>query len=215
MTVPLPLRDSLLAELGAAITLRTWPEGEPVPHDVIPPSPSPSSSVGSFEVKPRTALAGRWYLFGLSTAPPLASPGPNRHVALGNGGFGARFRVGSQPLLWAVAACGKAGGVQKVMVIFSEPVEPATTIHVGIGQAARDPGCTPVPDPSSVSVNEASFACSRLDVGAPLQVRIGPGIKAARSPVEVRPVDLTIDFSPIQEISGCHYHYAALPDDSP
>jgi hypothetical protein len=167
------VETSVLEAVADAVELRTYPELEPVEHQVnLEPSDPLSLQTqentagrAAIEVVPAQSLANRWYVLCISALPSLV----RANVRTGNtqaahlGAVVARFNPGSAPVLQSLALCPNGAAT----VSFSENVvaTPGLTTalvlkRTGAGNCAMLP---PIGDaPASIGFTCATDVSSSL-----------------------------------------------------
>jgi hypothetical protein len=162
--------DAMLADLGARLRVRTWPGGAPI-------AITTQTGTGSFptdkvvRVTPDATLEDRWHVLLLDSLPKGFFP----RTKLDDGTVGARFRPGSHPRVAKVDLCGKDVLGMKVLLTFSEPVQPPPGAVVSFAISGHATDCD-LNDSRSDGMN---FFCGELGAKASLTLSLGSGIVAA------------------------------------
>lgn len=202
--------------IAAAVILTTFPEGLAVPADVVVTGgDAGTSALPTIVVKPKSPLGDRWYLVGVTQLPSEVEWAPSYRMYRGSDGTtGSRFRAGSQPHVWMIELCPKAGSSTKARVMFSELIgtggagaSPASLFY--LGDATPIPDCTLGP----ATAGEIDFICSSLDSTRPLHLVVSDGLTSADGSEKVVPQ--VLDPGPLATMpmvpTGCQ-GYAPPPE---
>ncbi len=118
-----PVGSDLLTKLALTVSLRTWPELDPVPtaEAVIQDAKSDSDSFAHVSLSPKQPLVDRWYAVVVGQLPEgLAWAEHQESEILDAGEHVNRFRPDSSPVLRSVRLAKKDSGAQALYVEFSE-----------------------------------------------------------------------------------------------
>jgi hypothetical protein len=199
-----PVGPLLLGQISRSIRLKTWPEltdvslGASTIADAT--GQSGQDEFAHIYLTPTAQLAERWYALSLDTLPKgVTFPGSASLLALKNGGWVARFRVGSQPVLAGVSVHEKPAGKSVLHVEFSEPItgdaKLVSVSYVGGGSLdcqtdnnapSTQPTAAPSGQTAATTVQMGSptinFVCATIDLGKAIQVDIQPGLRSTAGP---------------------------------
>jgi hypothetical protein len=119
-----PPGDVALDSLARNIGLLIWPGLEPVPFRLFPRVPGgsrPGSTVApGWVVVPDSPLAPGWHAITVSGfGSTYTLPGSPMYLKLDSDRIAVRFRVDSQPYVWAISVC-ETPEPRTIQVIFSE-----------------------------------------------------------------------------------------------
>jgi hypothetical protein len=174
--------DAMLVDLGARVRLRTWPEGAPI-------LATNQAGTGAFptdkvvRVTPAVTLEDRWHVLLLHSLPPSFVV----WTKLEDGTVGVRFRPGSHPRVAKVDLCPGDVPGGKVIISFSEPVQPPPDGVVSFAISGRSTAC----DLYDSRSDGLYFFCAELTDKAPLTLSLGAGIVAMSGAV-LEPVTLNV-----------------------
>ncbi|MBI4703616.1 MAG: hypothetical protein HY744_21100 [Deltaproteobacteria bacterium] len=170
---------AMLAQLASLVSLRTWPELEPVPAAVRQRAAGQGDDPRAYvELEPAPALADRWYVLRVGQ-PPAGAIWPRyawRHE-LGGGASGARFRPGSDPKVRQVQLCDEPGSTALV-IDFTERLAkslPAGTFAT-VRQAGTPASCESrlMSRPEDPSFGQLYLRCQKLADHEAVELLIHP-----------------------------------------
>jgi hypothetical protein len=175
-----------LEAIGRATQLFTWPALTPISTVVMPVGAPDAGGMGypvsndvGIQLTPTAAVADGWYVAILGGLPSPVTLFPAATHTLDDGRRGVRVHVGSAPVLWAIGACPKAGGVTAVVVRISEAVHVVGTtfpLSVTAGATAAPSTCTapsPLPDGS---ITDFEFVCPEVSTTGSINVVVRDGL---------------------------------------
>ncbi len=177
------LSDTLIADVLSKLSLRTWPEYAEVQVTKTVHSADAGQVFPGVSLNPVVPLEDRWYVVRLESIPAgVTLPAAASFVMLPDGAFGARFRAGSDPVLWGIEMCNSNGQGYKVRLLFSERI--TTKVDVGtvvtVSQPGTTPTCTVTSSPAWPNGDDSvvALACSPIDASASVSVALGVGIES-------------------------------------
>jgi hypothetical protein len=194
-----PVDDGLLQDIGARLTLKTWPELTQVAATVAVTNASGLPEHDQFarlRVIPVTTLKDRWYALEVSGIPNRFAP-PPRHLssAGSDGAFRSRFRPGSEPRVSLVIF---AEGKEKAEITFSERV---TSDVASITDVIKVHGSSGSPLPclnyewkTGASTRSLTIVCAGASGASIKQVRVEDGLRSdSGTPMKPTVLQITED----------------------
>lgn len=178
------VEPELVLATERALSIRTWPEGTPVPaRTVVGRATGHDGIARTIDVVPTALLEARWYAIHVSTVPigVRIPPFSGLHRML-DGSFGVRFSPASMPSLLDGTICRKSDGAYIVALQFSESVvavrsasELIRLVHENVG----GPHCEVIVDVQAPRGSaQASFRCLDLREDAFLRISVVAGIRS-------------------------------------
>lgn len=190
-----PLGDERLKTLSTAVKLLTWPGKVEVVTSLRLQDVSERRENGfqifdsaSIVVLPKESLKDGTYALVVDAVPEGIEVLPGASIIRYlDHGVASRFRVESDPRISRIRRCGRADGGGKIVIDFSEDVEPSSLpfVYVSTGGDCQ----IRLPPDGSRPSKTLGVSCKRLDRSSNVQVSLGQvvgraGIKAkVSSPV--------------------------------